>query len=73
MNLIKKCKKVSVSLMTILISSTMYNKVFASGIGTAEVATATENIKRVIMSIAMPLRWSFNIRKCSYCSIKNDY
>lgn len=33
-----------------------------SGIGTAEVQTATENIKRVIVSIAMPLRWSSYIR-----------
>ncbi len=30
-------------------------KVFASGIGTAEVEQATNNIKRVISSIAMPL------------------
>ena len=28
------------------------------GIGTQEVTAATENIKRVIVSIAMPLRWS---------------
>lgn len=31
------------------------SKVFASGIGTAEVEQATNNIKRVISSIAMPL------------------
>ena len=31
------------------------NTCFASGIGTAEVQTATDNIKRVITSIAMPL------------------
>ncbi len=31
------------------------NVVFATGIGTAEVQTATDNIKRVITSIAMPL------------------
>ena len=38
------------------------NYCLASGsIGTAEVTTATESIKRVIISIAMPLRWSFNI------------
>ena len=39
-----------------------------SGIGTAEVQTATENIKRVITSIAMPLRWCSNFCKCSSCS-----
>lgn len=40
------------------------NKVMASnstGIGTAEVEAATNNIQRVITSIAMPLRWSFNL------------
>lgn len=44
----------------------------SGSIGTAEVTTATENIKRVITSIAMPLRRSFNI--CKYCcsSSKND-
>lgn len=31
------------------------NMVFAEGIGTAEVQTATDNIKNVITSIAMPL------------------
>lgn len=43
-----------------------------SGIGTAEVQAATDNIKRVITSIAMPLRWNFNI--CKYCCscFKND-
>lgn len=34
--------------------------VFATGIGTTEVKTATDNIKRVITSIAMPLRWYAN-------------
>ena len=38
------------------------NYCLASGsIGTAEVTTATESIKRVIVSIAMPLRWRFNL------------
>ena len=41
-------------------------------IGTAEVETATENIKRVITSIAMPLGRSFNLCKYSNCSDKND-
>ncbi len=44
------------SIGTIMVLIAMQaNKVFAEGIGTAEVATATENIKRVITSIAMPL------------------
>jgi len=43
-----------------------------SSIGTAEVTEATENIKRVITSIAMPLRWSFNICKYSCCSFEDD-
>ena len=40
---------------TTFISLAVNSRVFASGIGTAEVKTATENIKRVITSIAMPL------------------
>ena len=36
------------------------------------IQTATDNIKRVITSIAMPLGRSFNFCKCSCCSIKND-
>ncbi len=43
-----------------------------SGIGTAEVQTATDNIKRVITSIAMPLRRYSNFCKCGCCSNKND-
>lgn len=37
-----------------------------------EVTTATDSIKRVIISIAMPLRWNLNICKCCYCCNKND-
>ena len=48
------------------------NMVFATeggtSIGTAEVETATENIKRVITSIAMPLRRCTYLCKCSSCS-----
>lgn len=43
-----------------------------SGIGTSEVKDATENIKRVITSIAMPLGRSINFCKCCSCSIKDD-
>ena len=44
----------------------------SAGIGTAEVTQATDNIKRVITSIAMPLRRCFNFCKCSSCSNKDD-
>ena len=52
--------------ITIIISA---NNVFATGIGTAEVQTATDNIKRVITSIAMPLRWCTYF--CKYSSSSN--
>ncbi len=41
-------------------------------IGTAEVQQATDNIKRVITSIAMPLRRCTYLRKCSSSSNKDD-
>lgn len=41
---------------TITLIAIKSNICFAESIGTAEVETATENIKRVITSIAMPLR-----------------
>lgn len=44
----------------------------SSGIGTAEVKAATENIERVITSIAMPLGRYFDFCKYSNCSLKND-
>lgn len=44
----------------------------SASIGTAEVKTATENIKRVITSIAMPLRRSFDICKYRSSCTKND-
>lgn len=50
------------------------NYCLASGsIGTAEVTTATESIKRVIISIAMPLGRCINLCKCCYSCYKNDY
>jgi TRAP-type C4-dicarboxylate transport system permease small subunit len=60
MNLTKKKKRVITKLSTIGTTLTLFaiqsNICFAeSGIGTAEVQTATDNIKRVITSIAMPL------------------
>lgn len=70
MHLIKRKKLTKILtagtiLSTFLIKS---NMVFAGGIGTAEVETATENIKRVITSIAMPLGRSFDFCKYSNCS-----
>ncbi len=73
MNLIKKVKKLPTMATTTLVLLATHNISFASGIGTAEVQTATENIKRVITSIAMPLRRSFNFCEYCCCSFKNDY
>lgn len=59
MKLIKSKKQIITKLSSIGIVLTLLfikgNVVFATGIGTAEVQTATENIRRVITSIAMPL------------------
>lgn len=63
--IITKLTTIGTTLSILAINS---NKVFAESIGTEEVQTATDNIKRVITSIAMPLRWSFNICKCCCCS-----
>ncbi len=64
MNLSKKKRNFLTKLSTIGTMITFLaiksNVCFATGIGTAEVQTATDNIKRVIVSIAMPLRWSIN-------------
>ena len=64
MNLIKK-KRIISKLSTIATTITLFamksNICFATAIGTKEVDEATENIKRVIIRIAMPLRWCFNI------------
>ena len=75
MNLSKKkiLSKLSAIGTTLTLFVIKANMVFAaetgnSGIGTAEVQTATENIKRVITSIAMPLRWCSNFCKCSSSS-----
>lgn len=59
MKLIKKKTQIIHKLSTFGAMITLFaiknNAVFATGIGTAEVQTATDNIKRVITSIAMPL------------------
>lgn len=60
---LKKKGKILSSIGTALTTIAINSQVFAvegSSIGTAEVTAATENIKRVITSIAMPLRRSFN-------------
>ena len=78
MNLTKRNKQIMKKLSTIGTAITLVaikcNVCLAAdaGIGTAEVQTATDNIKRVITSIAMPLRRSTNFCKCSCCSNKND-
>lgn len=60
MNLSKKKNQILTKLSTIGTTITLIaiksNICFAESIGTAEVETATQNIKRVITSIAMPLR-----------------
>lgn len=59
MNLSKKRKqiisKLSMAGTTAMLFAMQTSQVFAETIGTAEVETATDSIKRVITSIAMPL------------------
>lgn len=71
----------SIVLFAICILILMNNFCFATNvtsiastdsIGTAEVQAATDNIKRVIVSIAMPLRRRVDFCKCCNSSIKND-
>lgn len=47
--------KLSTACITLTLIAIHANQVFAESIGTEEVQTATDNIKRVITSIAMPL------------------
>ena len=65
MNVTKRNKKIIPKLSSIGTTITLLliqcNQCFAESIGTAEVQTATDNIKRVITSIAMPLGRSFNL------------
>lgn len=69
MKLKKQIKnKITAMGMTLTLIAIKSNTCYATGgIGTAEVQTATENIKRVITSIAMPLGRSINFCKYS-CS-----
>ena len=68
--IISKLSKIGAMITLFFIKS---NVVFATGIGTSEVQTATDNIKRVITSIAMPLGRSTNFCKYCCCCNKNDY
>lgn len=72
MKLTERKQKIIAKLSTVgttaMLLAIQANQVFAESIGTEEVQTATDNIKRVITSIAMPLRWCFNICKCCCCS-----
>ena len=65
MNFKKRKKQLITKLSTVGTVLTLFaiqcNQCYAETIGTEEVQTATDNIKRVITSIAMPLRWSSNL------------
>ena len=65
--IIKKLSTISTTLTLAILKSSIC--LAESGIGTTEVKAATDNIKRVITSIAMPLRRGINFCKYSYCSI----
>lgn len=66
-------KKISTFAATLALIAIQARSIFAAGaIGTQEVDAATQNIKRVIISIAMPLRWCINFCKCCSCCNKND-
>lgn len=67
--IIRKLSKLGAIITLFAIKS---NVVFATGIGTQEVQTATDNIKRVITSIAMPLGRSTNFCKYCCCCNKDD-
>ena len=67
-NILSKLSTIGTTITLIAIKTNMVFAVESSGIGTAEVQTATDNIKRVITSIAMPLRWGTYFCKCSNCS-----
>lgn len=63
LNLSNKKNKILTKLSSIVTAITLLaiqSNCLATSIGTAEVETATESVKRVITAIAMPLRWCFN-------------
>lgn len=67
-NILNKLSTIGTTITLLAIKTNMVLAAETSGIGTAEVQTATDNIKRVITSIAMPLRWCTDFCKCSNCS-----
>lgn len=72
----KKLKKLKDKIWVIPVSffaTSLGNQCFAQGsISTAEVTTATENVKNAIIKLAMPIRWNISFYKyCNYL-IKND-
>ena len=66
--ILSKLSAIGTTITLLAIKTNMVLAAETSGIGTAEVQTATDNIKRVITSIAMPLRWCTDFCKCSNCS-----
>ena len=74
MNLSKRKKQLSTFATTLSLLAIKSTMCFATQgtIGTAEVETATENIQRVIISIAMPLGRCLNFCKYCYSCNKND-
>ena len=70
---LKKIIGINLKVIVSTIILTLLNTVsFAGSIGTAEVTQATEKIKNAVVSLAMPIRWNFNV--CKYCnnSFKDD-
>lgn len=66
-NIIKN--KIWVIPTTLIMMST---KVFAGSISTAEVTQATENVKKAVIKLAMPIRRNFSICKHRNNCFKND-
>ena len=65
---IKNKGKVFGTILATLVATSNICFASSTSIGTAEVQTATDNIQRVITSIAMPLGRCAYICKCSSCS-----
>ena len=65
----KKLSAIGTTISLIAIKCNMCLAADGTGsVGAADVRTATENIKRVIVSIAMPLGRCFDLCKCCCCS-----
>lgn len=68
-NLLTKLSTIGTTITLLMIKN---NICFATGIGTHEVEAATDNIQRVIIDIAMPLRRTSNLWMHCYSSIQDD-